>query len=216
MVIVKTVEEFHRQNEQELRDFMMYKTGIRDKDMIDDTIQEFYVRLIKSRVLEKFDESEATYGSTQTLFETWICNMFCWLLPIMKKRNFRDRFKVISRVLTERGKSKVFVDVWESVGSSSFYSTDFNIAAGYYNDQIGLTGLTEFEHDVESLIRYVRATEKPEKADQMVSFIRYKLEGLNGVDIACLLQISNAMVNTIKNNLYLKMREWKEQTTELK
>lgn len=216
MVIVKTVEEFHLQNEHELRNFMMFKTGIRDKDMIDDTIQEFYVRLIKSKVLEKFDESEATYGSTQTLFETWICNMFCWLLPVMKKRNFRDRFDVISSVLVERGGVKDFVDIWESLGKSSSYTTDFSVDTEYHTDQVGLTGITEYEHDVASLIRYIESTEEQQKAQQLVSYIQYKIEGLNGVDIAGLLKVSNAMVSTIKNNLYVKMREWKENVLELK
>lgn len=211
MVIVKTVEEFHRQNEKELRDFMMFKTGICDKDMIDDTIQEFYVRLIKSRVLDKFDESEATYGSTQKLFETWICNMFCWLLPVMKKRNFRHRFDVISALLIERGNATCLVDVWESLQGSGF-----TVAAGYHSDQVDMDNLTEYEYDVESLVRYIKLTEKKDKADQMVSYIRHKLDGLNGVDIAGILKVSNAMVNTIKNNLYAKMQEWKDQALEIR
>jgi hypothetical protein len=123
---------------------------------------------------------------------------------------------VISAVLIERGSVKTSVDVWESLGTSPRYATDFSVAAGYYSDQIDLMNLAEYEHDVESLIRYIKATEKHGKADQMVSYIQYKIEGLNGVDIAGLLKVSNAMVNTIKNNLYSKMEEWKKQNSALK
>src|SRR5271157_2046171 len=101
MVVVKTVEEFCEKNEKELRAFMTYKTGIKDVDMINDTIQEFYKGLIMYHSLELYDENRApTEEQNKLNFETWICNNLCWLLNIMKRRNFRDRFEVYSQVDT--------------------------------------------------------------------------------------------------------------------
>lgn len=215
MVIVKTVEEFHRQNENELRDFMMFKTGIRDKDMIDDTIQEFYVRLIKSKALEEFDENIARPGTEQTLFETWICNMFCWLLPVMKKRNFRDRFEVVSTVSIERNGCEADIDVWDVVSDSSGLGPDFSVADGYYSDHVGLESLEMFEHCMNSFIRYVERTESSEVAYQLVTYIRNRDTGLNGVDISMILKVSNATVNSIKNTTLRKLKEWKAQCLSL-
>jgi hypothetical protein len=95
MVIVKTVEEFQKKNEDELKDFMVYKTGIYDQDIIKDTLQEFYTRLIQSKALENFDENRAPSESENKLnYERWVCNNFCWLLPILRKKNYSGVLKI--------------------------------------------------------------------------------------------------------------------------
>ena len=95
MVIVKSVQEFQEKNENELKAFMTHKTGIYDQEIIKDTLQEFYTRLIQSKALENFDENRAPTAEENKLnYERWVCNNFCWLLPLLRKKNYRGVLKL--------------------------------------------------------------------------------------------------------------------------
>ena len=95
MIVVKTVEEFQKENENELKSFMSHKTGIFDQEIIKDTIQDFYTRLIQTKALEGFDENRApTDQQNQLNYERWVCNNFCWFLPLMRKKNYTKVLKL--------------------------------------------------------------------------------------------------------------------------
>lgn len=205
MVIVRTVEEFHKYNEKELRMFMIYKTGIRDKDLIDDTIQEFYLRLLKSKALEKFDPHVCENKDLKILFQTWVCSYFCWLLPLMKKKNFRKRFEIISNVVVERKGKEEEVSVFDFLGNEE---REYAISNSYYYDNIKLNEEFDIKINLESFFKYVRKTEKPKKADQIISYINYRIVGLKGIDISILMGVSNPMVNTIKGRAVQKLSKW--------
>jgi len=116
MEVVKSVEEFAKKNEKELVAFMCSKTGIYDKQVIHDTIQDFYVKLIKSKALETYDPAKGA-------FATYMCNLFCWLLSLQGKRHFRIKYKAISRIPGRRENfSGVSSDVWDAVVSHGWSS----------------------------------------------------------------------------------------------
>lgn len=209
MVYVRTVEEFYAQNEQELRTFFLKQTGIIDKDLTDETIQEFYVRLIRTKALEKFIPDERYLGSNRNPhFETYICNLFCWILPYMKKQNFRVKYDVVTTVTSKDNKE---YDIWDVVGNSNSLSIDYNIASGYYADQIGLEDNAKLDQMVSAFFHYIEKTEEPEKASRMVSYVKYKAEGLKGSEIAELFNVSNSSVFLLKNEVQKKMENWRER-----
>lgn len=213
MVVVKTIEEFHEKNEQELRDFMVYKTGIYDKNLIDDAIQEFYLRLITSNALERFDANELKYGELESLFETWICNIFCWLLPQMKKRNFRSRFEVHSFVHVKINNKVIQIDVWDILGNEE---EGYDIAKGYSNDQIYNSNNISYEHLLSSFLRYLKShVQNSEIREKMIEYINYKKDGMKDIDIAKILKLSNSSMNILKSKIRQKEKSWKEQCLQI-
>jgi len=116
---VKTVADFAKYNEKQLKTMFISKTGIRDKDIINDAIQEFYVRLIQTKALETYDEKEGS-------FNTYFFNLMCWMMPQMSRNNFRYNHEVLSTVeIREPTNSCKEKDIWDVVtgyGGGCYYS----------------------------------------------------------------------------------------------
>lgn len=123
MVPVRTVEEFAKQNEKQLRKLFSKKTGIYDKNLIDDAIQEFYVRLIQTKALESYDKNQGA-------FNTYLFNLMCWIMPQMSKKNFRHNYEVLSTIDINTNNLKTDireVDIWDVIngyGGGCYYHTD--------------------------------------------------------------------------------------------
>jgi hypothetical protein len=240
MVIVKTVEEFKKKNENELKAFMTHKTGIFDQETIKDTLQEFYIRLLQSKALEGFDENRApTEEENKLNYEKWVCNNFCWLLPILRKKNYRGVLKIkmtkdeiecrdnaieedleklekdsdyevlrfYSTLNVKEGHTEIPKDIFEVISPS----TKIN---GYTVDDRFRVSMVEQEEDLDakktlcSFFRNVRKTMPEKKAYQIESYMKYRLQGLNSVDIAILLGVSNNMVKFIKQEAKEKYEKW--------
>lgn len=213
MVVVKTIEEFYQENDQQLRDFMVYKTGIKDQDIINEAIQEFYIRLINSKVLEEFNEDNVKYGSVEKVFETWICNMLCWVLPVMKKKNFRKDGKMVSRVKVNLGDSETEMDILDLI---DIQDSNFRISEDFEESRlIPNQTLTKENLIFDDLIKFIKRTEPDKKAQQMISYIEYRREGLLGTDISVILKVSNSTINTLKNNIAKKVAEWRDTCPHL-
>jgi len=102
---------------------MSYKTGISDKDVVDDTLQEFYHRLITTKALETYDEQRGA-------FETYIMNLFCWMLTTLARHNFRYNHEVTSTVvITNQNFATEENDVWDHVKGRSAFTIDFTSRA---------------------------------------------------------------------------------------
>lgn len=207
MVIVDNVRDFAIQNEKDLRKFMQYKTGIHDKDIIDDTIQEFYVRLIESRALERFDEDRCL-GSKKKGFETFICNLFCWMLPVMARKNFRVRFEVVSRVKERTRYCNRETDVWDYMGPASTYRADKGYEAAHLRSP-------SFEEDkvyLDEFVGYLESSVKsPKKRERMKIYLSNISAGCTGSQVACVLSVSNAMVSMLKADIRDRYEEWKNR-----
>jgi hypothetical protein len=118
MIAVRNVGDFFRHNDQDLRKFMVFKTGIYDREVINDALQEFYVRLIRTRALETYDENAGA-------FDTYVMNLFCWMLPILRSKNFRYNYNVVSTVKNEKNGEIKESDVWDYVSGRGSGTVDF-------------------------------------------------------------------------------------------
>lgn len=230
MVIVKNVRDFQKKNEDELKAFMVHKTGIYDRETINDTLQEFYTRLIQSKALENFDEKMApTAEENQLNYERWVCNNFCWLLPMMRKKNHRGVLRIkLSKSALEKRKAVLDTDSADSEPEADyetlkFYSTlvvkegdveipkdvfevinpaiqdsPYSIDKGFKFSLVEQDENAQVEEHLGSFFRYVRRIIPHKKAVQTENYMKYKLRGLNSVDIAILMGVSNNMVKFIK------------------
>lgn len=230
MVIVKTVDDFKRKNEGELKAFMIHKTGIYDQEMINDTLQEFYTRLVQSKALESFDEKMApTKEENQLNYERWVCNNFCWLLPMLRKKNHRGMLKIkLSKESLDKKKESLNGELDENDQDSGyetlrFYSTvtvkegdaeipkgifdvihpsvkdsSYSIDGGFSYSLVEQDENERVEKTLCSFFRYLRRIAPHKKAVQTENYMKYKLRGLNSVDIAILMGVSNNMVKFIK------------------
>lgn len=230
MVIVKNVGDFQRKNEDELKAFMIHKTGIYDPEMINDTLQEFYARLIQSKALESFDDKRApTAKENQLNYEKWVCNNFCWLLPMLRKKNHRGMLKIkLSKEMLDRKKDQSVEELDDNDTDSNyeilrFYSIitvkegDAEIPKSIFdvihpsnqdasyaiNERFNTSLIAQDENDriekiLSSFFRYVRRTNSHKKAVQTENYMKYRLRGLNSVDIAILMGVSSNMVKFIK------------------
>jgi len=203
MRVVNTVEEFQRHNENELRSFMTYKTGIYNKDIHDEAIQEFYVKLIETRALETFDPN---YENKPRRFDSYILTLFCYLMPELKKNNHRARFPMVTRVNVGHNEPKL-VDVWEFVSKEDLHS-EYAVDRTYSASALETRQDDEVNLYLQDFIDYIKKTEPDKKANRMIVYLTHKLQGCNGTDIAQILGVSNNMVKFIKNDLYDAFNDW--------
>lgn len=195
MVQVRDVREFARKNEKHLKRFVSYKTGIIEKSLVDEIIQEFYLNLLRSDALETYDEK---LGS----FETYIMNRLCWIFPQIKKKNVRIQHSLVSHVQHRSSR----IDVWEYVGKDKKnYNIDPNFFCSY---NITCQDEEECRQCLEEFIEYIKKTEEPTKAERMISVIRHRAAGCKSVDIAGMLKVSPTMVKLIKRDAERKYKEW--------
>ncbi len=201
MVEVKTVPDFITHNDSELRSFFVFKTGIYDKVLQDEAIQEFYVKMIETHALESYPESYLP-------FKTYVCNLLCWTLPQMKKANVRACYNMVSTVTVSIGDSnKREVDVWEYVGNHNIHS-DYSVDATYTNSLLEHEDESTLERELDDFISYVRRTEPEKKANRIETFVKHKMYGCKAIDIAKMLGVSNNMVKIIKDDAYRKFKRW--------
>jgi len=228
MVVVKTVKEFFLKNDQQLKKFMQYKTGIYDTNLINETVQEFYIKLIQSNALESYDPEKNS-------FDTYILNLFCWMLPYLSKKNFRYKHAAIPR------KSLKYYDVEDATEERHFF--DYRLMSYVQRVDDKVWGVEDdifnYVHDrnpdyvpstaydsslfedtnpealkyVEDFKRYIRNTETSKNADRMILFIEQKFQGCRSFQIAEMLGVSCNMVKFIKQNLQKKYTRWQQVAT---
>ena len=201
MVVVRDVREFARKNEEHLKRFFKYKTGILDRDLMADQIQNFYVRLIQTNALETYREDKGD-------FRMYVMTLLCWSLSVSKQKSKRAKNKVTAISNFKHANKEMLEDVYNYVSTDSSYfrvdgSSTF-VRDHEYDYQLGAK--------LESFRSYIRKTENDTKAHQMVTFIDNKIDGCNSTDIAIMLKVSENMVKIIKQQLKKKYYEWKKKT----
>jgi len=207
MVRVTNVDEFARKNEGDLWRYMAYKTGIRDADIIQDTVQEFYVKLIETRALDTYDPSRGT-------FKTYIMTLFSWLFPVLANRNPRAKHTLVSWV-REGGRNRgsdddAVVEVYERtavVGQSPYI--DNVVDPRYGASHVCLNDDIHANIELGDFMRYVRRTRTPKAASRISSYLKYRTSGCNGADVARILGVSNNMVKMIKEQVRESYEEWR-------
>lgn len=202
MVAVKSVKEFAQKNEKDLRAFSRYKTGINDTDILNDQIQDFYVRLIKSRALETYDES---LGS----FDSYIISLFCWTLLYLGKKNFRAQYRVISSVENKfMGEDSSDADIWNYVGARDAF---LRIDRKYLNRCVSISEEYRIYECLQDFKKYIRRTESENYAYKMIYFLEHRKQGCRSKDIAGALGVSFAMVSRLKKRAFQKFLEWQSK-----
>lgn len=240
MVIVKSVGDFQRKNEGELKAFMIHKTGIYDQDMINDTLQEFYARLIQSKALESFDAKMApTAEENQLNYDRWVCNNFCWLLPMLRKKNFRGVLKIkmskedldkkntlvdeeagerdpdfdyetlrfFTTIVVKEGDTEIPKGIFEVIHPAA-QDASYSINKGFSTSLVEQDENEEAKKTLDSFFRYLRRTTPHKKAVQTENYMKYRMRGLNSVDIAILMGVSNNMVKFIKKESKETYTRW--------
>lgn len=208
MVPVRKVDEFVKENEDQIKHFMSYKTGIIDEDIINDQVQDFYIKLIETRALD-------TYDSKKGSFNTYISNLFCWMLPGMARKNFRVKYKVISRV-SKRGSLLLLAnedayDVWDFVDTSK---AKYRVSPQYDAFHVKMEEEEETERHLEEFKDYIRKTESDKNARRMITYLEQRYAGCNAVNVALTLGLSANMVKIIKQNLWDKYNQWNQDLEE--
>jgi len=212
MVVVKTVKEFYEKNHNELRSFMMYKTGIGDADLINDTLQEFYLRMVQCNVLEAYDAHLApNEKENRQNFESWICYRLCWVFGIMKKRTQKeDLYNTISQVEKLEDGSSEPMDIWEVVDTTK-KNKYFTIDGHYHVSQIEQEEEADVNKHLNAFARHIERTLPEDKSEKIKNYMSYKVQGLNSVDIGSIMNISNTAVNMIRDDAKLRYEQWRRR-----
>lgn len=202
MVTERDIDKFARKNETDLRKFMVYKTHIIDRDVINESIQEFYIRLIESKALDTFDEKKGT-------FDTYIMNLFCWTLPALKRRNvLRNRNMVsVARIENATVYEREEKDIWDCLHMHPYYKVE----PSFSNSNLEQQEEEELDQNIQDFIAYIKKTEKKKKADRMILFIKHRREGCLSEDIAVIMGVASNLVKEIKQELTEKFKKWQRR-----
>lgn len=211
MECVKTVRDFALKNSDDLERFMIFKTGIRDPDVIKDTIQEFYVKLIETRALDTYDPARGT-------FKTYIMNLFCWLFPILANRNVRMKYTFLSSMKdhSQNGHwNGCYTDIFDGVATGGNGPYVEHVVDGCYAvSSIHENEEVEADISMREFIDYLHRTQSRKAAARLVPYIEHRTEGCNGADVAKILGVSNNMVKIIKENAKRSYEQWRGQKVE--
>jgi DNA-directed RNA polymerase specialized sigma24 family protein len=200
MEIVRDVETFVEKNGEQLQRFFIYKTGITDRELIHEHLQEFYVKMIQTHALETYDEEKGS-------FDTYISTLLCWLLSYKKRKNLSIKYKFISSVSTDSQSVSEESDIWDHVSiSEGNFKVDFSPCTPRIFDN---TDEYMFNHYLNEFKGYIHKTELPRNRDRMLTFLECKENGCNSSEIAVVLGVSDNMVKIIKQKLREKLERWK-------
>jgi|WetSurMetagenome_2_1015567.scaffolds.fasta_scaffold545873_2 hypothetical protein len=200
MEIVRDVKSFVERNGEQLQRFFIYKTGITDRELIHEHLQEFYVKMIQTRALESFDEKEGS-------FDTYISTLLCWMLPYRAKKNVSVQYKFVSRVFRDGRPECDAEDVWDHTGTfEGPYKVDFSPCTPRSFDENDEELFSQYLKDFK---KYIQKTESEKVTHQMFTFLSGKQMGLRSSDIAILLGVSDNMVKIIKQRIQVKFERWK-------
>lgn len=199
MEIVRDVKSFVDKNGEQLQRFFTYKTGIVDRELVHDHLQEFYVKMIQTKALESYREEEGS-------FDTYISTLLCWMLPYRAKKNVSVQYSFISRVQKPGQSLQEAVDVWDHMGNfEGPYKVDFSPCTPRILDDPDEELLQQYLGEFKE---YILRTESRVNSSRMFTFLQCKQEGCNSAEIAVALGVSDNMVKIIKQRLRRKFEIW--------
>lgn len=221
MKVVRDVKEFALMNESALKKFMKYKTSIYDEDTINEYIQEFYLRLITTKSLERFDSSLLEDGNEQKLFDQYVCTLFCWMLPVMYRKSLWHELGVPDRSVPAAKRRKVAAEIISEVPSENRdmlpheiwdHVTErdgrYKIENGYKPSVMDSETDDEEQRLAKEFMDYINRTEPRKRAHRMIVFVDHRMKGCNAVDVSVMLGISSNMVKLIKRQVREKYESW--------
>jgi len=200
MEIVRDVKSFVKKNGEQLQKFFIYKTGIIDRELIHEHLQEFYIKMIQTRALETYSEEEGS-------FDTYISTLLCWMLPYKAKKNMSMQHDFITRV--RQGDQTIYDadDVWDHLGTfEGPYKVDFSPCTPRIIEE---RDEELFNQYLEEFKEYISRTENQRTSYQMLVFLDGKQNGCNSSDVAKILGVSDNMVKFVKQKIQRKFELWK-------
>lgn len=205
MVIVDNVTDFAKKNEEYLRLFLTNRKGIFDPELVNDIIQNFYVRIIRNGSLEKYDPDRGN-------FKTYIMTILCNMLPHEKRRNPLARYSHLSSVPNQDGGSlgsESEVDVFDFIYGANQHQ-EYGIAQ--HKDLPSKIFQQEEDECTMHMMAFIEHIKKSEpnkvKAEKMVCYVENRMDGCKQTDVAKILGVSDNMVKIMKNNIYDKYKKW--------
>jgi RNA polymerase sigma factor (sigma-70 family) len=204
MVVVNSIEDFVKYNEEDIRRFLTSSKKIYDPELVDDIIQNFYFRLLKSDALQNYDPKIAGFG-------TFVFTILCRMLPNERRKNPLAAHPHISAISNPEGSTARCaedVDIFDFINGIDTH-TEFkinrkNVPSSLYQDEED-----ECTKHMLSFIEYVKKTEtNKKKSKNIVCFLEHKMAGCLATDIARILGVSDNMVKIMKNNIYDKYKKW--------
>jgi hypothetical protein len=200
MEVVRDVKSFVAKNGDQLQKFFIYKTGIIDRELIHEHLQDFYVKMIQTRALESYREDEGS-------FDSYISTLLCWMLPYKAKKNVSVHFDFITKVQRPGQLPREADDIWEYMGTfEGPYKVDFSPCTPRIFDN---TDEELFQQYLNEFKEYITKTESPINVRRMLIFLECRQEGCNSAEIAVYLGLSDNMVKIIKQRLLEKFELWK-------
>lgn len=200
MEIVRDVKSFVEKNGEQLQKFFIYKTGIFDRELVHEHLQEFYVKMIQTKALETYSEKEGS-------FEAYIYTLLCWMLPYKAKKNVAVQYEFITRVRREDQTAFDADDIWDHLGTfEGPYKVDFSPCTPRILEE---RDEELFNQYIEEFKEYISETESERVSYQMFTYLEGKQNGCNSSDIAKILGVSDNMVKFIKQKVQRKFELWK-------
>lgn len=197
MEIVRDVKTFVRKNGEQMKKLFIYKTGITDRELVHEHLQDFYVKMIQTGALESYREDQGT-------FDGYIFTLLCWLLPHKAKKNVSVQYQFVSQVYADPFSID---DIWDHAGSfEGPYKFDFSPCTPRIVEEDEENLFHQYFNEFKD---YIRKTEPGRSSDQMLTFLSMKENGCNSSDIAIHLGVSDNMVKFIKQKIQRKFDRWK-------
>ena len=200
MEIVRDVKSFVKKNGDQLKKLFIYKTGITDRELVQEHLQDFYVKMIQTDALKSYKEEEGS-------FENYICTLLYWLLPYKAKKNVSVQYKFISQITEDKMDQIPSRDIWDHAGNfEGPFKFDFSPCTPRIADDSERYLLNQYLREFRG---YIFKTEPEKNRNQMLTFLNCKLYGCRSTEIALILGISDNMVKFIKQKVQRKFARWK-------
>lgn len=204
MVQTDNVRDFYINNHEELKKFFIYKTGIRDPELIKDHMQDFYHKLESSKSLETYDKK---LGS----FNTYVLNYLCWMLPIAAKKNMHVKYEILSHIKLDKDNCR-FKNIFSYVSASednSYLSIDGNCSSVSLN--LNDEANVEFKDYMDKFKDYIKKTENKLTSSRMLEVIDLKIMGYKASHIARILRFTDMTISLLNKRLKEKYAVWEEK-----
>lgn len=200
MEIVRDVKSFVKKNGDQLKKLFIYKTGITDRELVHEHLQDFYVKMIQTDALKFYREEKGP-------FENYICTLLYWLLPYKAKKNVSVQYKFISQVTEDRMTQIPNRDIWDHAGTfEGPFKFDFSPCTPRITDDSERHLINQYLSEFRD---YIYKTEPEKSRNQMLTFLNCKLNGCRSTEIALILGVSDNMVKFIKQKVQRKFARWK-------
>ncbi len=205
MKVTKTIDEFARVNDRDLRRFMMYVLKTSDHDMVEDCIQSFYYAAIKGNLIESFDPGNKPVGKA---FEDYICasarNMaFTYMRNTMREKG-RGKMSTVKDPATGEN-----TDIFETIQISRNKST-----RGYRTDPFCVYSNVDQDNE-KSIVSTLREFRDQVSEDTTMSdttrklcttYIQMASNGMTPFEISQAVDVQPAYISYIRGRLREKYK----------